>query len=201
MAAQSLRRYLQPAPTLRWHPWAPLAFGLLCLIIVFYLGAQWGYAAAKRAHRAYLFAVPAAREMDALIAERWPARALMFEASAFDAAVMSEARRGSVTRWDSLRDEVEAAIFPDRIRQAVPSRKDIARLAELRLRNWSAASPRWRNTSTYCEEMAGMKRDLVPYYGPLAAAYSDVLGRAVSAESLAPAVPGWKCPASSALPK
>ncbi len=42
------RRYLQPSPTLRWHPWAPLVFALVLLSFVFYLGTQWGFAAGNR---------------------------------------------------------------------------------------------------------------------------------------------------------
>ena len=48
MDAQVIRRYLQPSPKLRWHPWEPICAGLLLLAFVFWGGAMWGYAAHGR---------------------------------------------------------------------------------------------------------------------------------------------------------
>jgi len=76
------------------------------------------------------------------------------------------------------------------------SRDYVARIAELRLREFSPANPRWQATASYCDELsryAPFQRDLLNDYVELARDYTRVLGREISPQDLAPAVPGWKC--------
>ena len=207
MDAAILRRYLQPSPTLRWHPWAPLAAGVLLLVFAFALGAWWGASAERRIFEA-AFTGQAGREMIRMELESSrPAAAAVWQAKAFDDVVRNRAER-PVDARTRLRDRIDWVFFcltAERARcdirkegwvGSLPRDDDaIKRIAEYRLRNLSPAAPGWRRTSTYCEEtmvpLTG--RDLRDDFARTAAAYSQVLGRRVSPEELAPAVEGWRC--------
>jgi hypothetical protein len=199
MDATTFRRYLQPSPTLRWHPWAPLIAGLLLLAFVFHLGTRWGFRAAEHLYW------ESGRDMGAIdVFARHdrelknPAGAMMHEAGRLDAAVHRyiefQAHQG--TAVENLRDRIEAQYFFHGHTLAGPNRELAMKIAELRLAEYSPANPRWQATSVACDEMHRVMRGEMNYierYRPIAAEYSQLLGRTVRPEDLAPAVPGWKC--------
>jgi hypothetical protein len=196
--AAVLRRYLQPSPTLRWHPWAPLVAGALLILFVFYFGARWGYASAGR-QEARLYSVPAsAMYMRFLMSEKTPARAMLFESGPLDGAVHrfvkeSEHTPGAFERW---RDRAEAYMFRGGRTFGPISRDSVVAIAELRLREFSPASSRWQATASYCNEIhqyGFSEHDLLKEYEGMARDYTRVLGREIHPQDLAPAVPGWKC--------
>ena len=198
MDVATFRRYLQPSPTLRWHPWAPLVAGLLLLGFVFYLGAWWGFSASSRL---FWSGAIEAKASDVFfrhdLEEKRPAEALRREAGKLDAAVERYARlaakpEGTLEKW---RNALESRVFL-RGRWPLASHDYAVKLAELRLSEFSAANPRWRATASWCDELhrdSRGERDLLADYKPVAEAYSQVLGRTVRPEELAPAVPGGKC--------
>ncbi|HEX4332280.1 MAG TPA: hypothetical protein VH040_09085 [Usitatibacter sp.] len=198
MDAAVIRRYLQPSPTLRWHPWAPLVAALLLLAFVFYLGASWGFNASSRMFGS---GVVEANASDVFfrhdLEEKRPAEALRREAGKLDAAVERYARLATKPRgpFEKFRNALESRVF---LRGMWPleSHDYAVKLAELRLSEYSATNPRWRATASWCDELhryARGEHDLLADYTPVAEAYSRVLGRTVRAEELAPAVPGGKC--------
>ncbi len=198
MNADVFRRYLQPSPTLRWHPWAPLATGILLLLFVFYFGAQWGYASARRQEARLYSSSASATYMRFLMSGKTPARAMLFETGPLDAAVHrfvkeSEHAPGMLERW---RDRLEAYMFRGGHTFGPLPREAIVNISELRLREFSPESPRWQVTASYCDEIHGYafgERDLLKDYADVARDYTRVLGREIRPHDLAPAVPGWKC--------
>lgn len=190
-----LRRYLQPSPTLRWHPWAPLAFALLLLAFVFYLGAMWGFSAGSRVAGEMMVTMPASdvlfRHEDSKSEQ---ARMMTREARKLDAVVrdfMVEQRNppGVLGQW---RGRLEGAMFFRGHSRAGLPREYAVKIAELRLAEFSAANPRWQEvTATGCP--AHRSIDFIEEYRQLAVEYSQLLGRTVRAEDLAPAVPGGRC--------
>ncbi|HEX4780504.1 MAG TPA: hypothetical protein VH301_07100 [Usitatibacter sp.] len=194
-----IRRYLQPSPTLRWHPWAPLAAGLLLLAFVFYLGALWGFHASSRVFWSGAVSESASDVFFRYdLQEKRPAEALRREAGKLDAAVVRYAHReanppGTLAKW---RDALESRAFFRGMDVSGMNRDYAVKLAELRLAQYSPANPRWQVTASWCDELhryARGERNLLADYRPVAEAYSRVLGRTVRAEELAPAVPGGKC--------
>jgi hypothetical protein len=199
MDATAIRRYLQPSPTLRWHPWAPLIAGLLLLGFVFYLGTRWGFNAGSRFTGDLMMGTPAS---DVLARHHWaetrPAHAMLHEAGKLDAAVRfydAAARRepGVLERW---RDRSESIVFFRGMSIRAPDRQWAVKLAEFRLAEYSPANPRWNATAALCDEMrryARSERDLLQEYQSTADDYTTLLGRTVRPQDVAPAVPGWKC--------
>jgi hypothetical protein len=197
MNAPLIRRYLQPSPTLRWHPWAPLVAVALLIALTFILGAQWGYAAAKRdplISDRYGYAFLAQMELTS----KFPARELARKAGALDSAVIRyvNAQRETPGAWQRLRSGAESWLFQGGRNSYVLPRQSIVDLAEFRLRELSGSASRWQVTSTYCNEMeylplTGM--DLRAGWERAANAYTELLGRTISAEQLAPAVPNARC--------
>jgi len=192
-----IRRYLQPSPTLRWHPWAPLFFALLLLAFVFYLGAQWGFSAGNRLAGEMMVTLPAGdiffRAEEARIA---PARAMIRDAQKLDAVVRAFIARqrnapGVLRQWS---DRAQSVIFFRGHDLAGPPREYVVKLAESRLSEYSAANPRWQATSALCSEAQPPRLvNVIEEYRGVAADYSQLLGRTIRAEDLAPAVPGGQC--------
>jgi len=196
MDAMSIRRYLQPSPTLRWHPWAPLAVLLALLLLAFYLGTRWGYDASWRIEKRSSGDMSASEVFYA--AERAkvaPALELMRTASKLDGAV------GRYLQWESeppgrlvqWRDTLESMVFFHGMRMPPPNREFTVKLAELRLAQYSAANPRWAATASICEELGRTNRDFIDEYRTTAARYTRLLGRTIRAQDLAPAVLDGRC--------
>ncbi len=198
MDATVIRRYLQPSPALRWHPWAPLVAGLLLLGFVFYLGARFGFHAGSRFTSDLMMGAGSDVFTRHQMAETRPAQAMLHEAGKLDAAVRFfdvQARRepGLLERWQDRAESI--AFFHGRSIRA-PDRQWTVKLAEFRLAEYSPANPRWNATATWCDEMrryARSERDLLREYQSIADDYTKVLGRTVRPQDVAPAVPGWKC--------
>lgn len=201
MDATIIRRYLQPSPTLRWHPWAPLFFGALLLAFVFYLGARWGFSAGNRIVGEVMVRSPAS---DVFFrteqSKAGPARAMANDAQKLDRVVHAfivEQRNppGVLDQWSA---RAESMMFLQGHSVTGLPRDYVVKLAELRLSEYSGASPRWQVTSTLCDETPpfiryGNEVSVVEGYRGIAADYSQLLGRTVRPEDLAPAVPGGKC--------
>ena len=201
MNATAIRRYLQPSPTLRWHPWAPVIAGFLLLSFLFVLGAQWGYGAAKRdINRLEKYSYAGLVRVETQ--SRFPARDIVRKAGAIDAAVLkfvhdSEQQPGALER---VRSEAERLLFRGgRESYAIP-RQAIVDLAEFRLRELSGAAPQWQVTSGYCAEFLPILtgRDLRNFEA--AEAYTKLLGRPITPEQLAPAVANARCEPSRRIP-
>jgi len=202
MDAEAIRRYLQPSPTLRWHPWAPLVAGILLLAFVFYVGMQWGFSAALRmssmgfGHRGLEVWSRYDRQ------NKMPAHAMALEADRIDSDVVSFVEGANQPPPGTLaqrRDRLEQLVF---LHRALPrldraaEREATVKMANLRIAELSAANPRWQATSAYCDERpqyGGPALDLVAGYRSTAESYSKLLGRTIRPEDLAPAVPGGKC--------
>ena len=72
--------------------------------------------------------------------------------------------------------------------------------AQLRLRELGGSAPRWQRTASYCEAFPPplTGEDVRERYRKTAGEYSLVLGRTITAEQLAPLVPGLRCEWKSA---
>ena len=190
-----LRRYLQPSPTLRWHPWVPLAFALLALTFAFYLGATWGFSASNRITGEMMVTMPAS---DALFrhedSKSEQARLMTREARKLDVVVHDfiVAQGNPPGVLDQWSDRLESVMFFHGRSRAPLPREYAVKIAELRLAEFSAANPQWREvTASGCP--AHRSIDFIGEYRQLAVEYSQLLGRTVRPEDLAPAVPGGKC--------
>jgi hypothetical protein len=198
MNSTVIRRYLQPSPTLRWHPWAPVAAGALLLLFVFYAGAQWGKSAERREFLSTTSYAPRIW-LDHLAENQWPGERIVGDALAIDSAVeMFVKRQARVPAWwEAPRARLEAAVLGTQT-YFLP-RETIVGMAKFRLKELSPASERWAQTSNWCarHSMPVQEVDVLAAYRKIAADYSTLLGRDVRPQDLAPAVPGWKCAASS----
>jgi hypothetical protein len=195
MDATVLRRYLQPSSTLRWHPWAPLVAGLLLVLFVFYFGASWGWSASDRQWRSMEGAYGQRVFMDYLGEEKWPGSRVLADAAAIDAVVhrFLEQQAHPLTRWQRLRGRADAYVFAAYTGHL--DRRLVVRTAEFRLKELSPANPRWQATSNWCDRnaMPVQEVNVLAAYSQQAIDYSNLLGREVRAQDLAPSVPGWKC--------
>lgn len=121
-------------------------------------------------------------------------------------AAYFEARRidWAVERW--VRDKDEIARNPIRRAYLMLPRKAsihesaeraIVRFAERRVEKLSGDAAAWRVTAQFCRDISSpgvpLNFRLTESYGATAAAYSKLLGRTISPEQLAPAVPGGYC--------
>jgi hypothetical protein len=197
-----IRRYLQPSPTLRWHPWAPLIAGILLLLFVFYFGARWGYDAARRERAWEAYSPAFTVQMSYLADNKSPGKRLLMDASRIDYAVRRfvDYPARAPNQAQQWRDRIEAFALRNGFTPLPTKREDIVRLAEFRLRELSPSSARWQATSAYCgdtREWRFAEEDVLRYFIDVARAYSTLLGREIRPEDLAPAVSGWKCPANS----
>lgn len=195
MDATILRRYLQPSPTLRWHPWAPLVAGIVLLVFIFYFGASWGWSASDRQWRSMEGAYGQRVFMDYVGEDRWPGTRVLDDAGSIDAVVRRflQQQDHPATEWQLLRAKADRFVFGAYTGQL--DRKLVARMAQFRLKELSPASPRWQQTSHWCDRhaMAVQEIDVLAAFAQQASDYSKLLGRVVRPEELAPAVPGWKC--------
>jgi hypothetical protein len=200
MDATTFRRYLQPSPTLRWHPWAPALVGVLALLFAFYFGARWGKDAERREFYSAMDGAYGGRVFtDYLSDAKWPGERVMNDALAIDAGVQSFVRRDEHVPawWEAPRARLEALVLDAR---TYPQRKAGAvAMAEFRLRELSPANTRWQVTSGYCARRGHRMSDfnVLGDFRQSAQAYSRLLGREVRPEDLAPAVPNWICPATA----
>ena len=203
MNAATIRRYLQPADTLRWHPWAPLMAMGFFIAFVFAFGAAWGFSVAKRMSDEQRVSQEPWTYTRAQVEAMRPARSTLDAAHAFDAAVMRGARDKEAAKSlaHRLRISVEDAVFSQAwLDRPNPRRPmdiheifgDNARIAaEYRLANLAGDAPVWKRTARLCDEM-GPSFDMSAQLVNAAAAYSTVLGRTVTPEQLAP-LSGARC--------
>jgi hypothetical protein len=174
MSAQALRRWLQPSPVLRWHPWAPIGALVAILLVTFILGMKLGHAAGSRRDVAYEKAVQAGTMKMALEGfEQYPAKIRVVQAQMMDDAVLAWAKAPGRTD-----------VYPGLVRD----------IGEYRVTQLAGDSPLWKATSSFCAEAKNPSGyDLVARWEPAAKAYTKLLGREIRAEQLAPAVPGGRC--------
>jgi hypothetical protein len=195
--ATTFRRYLQPSPTLRWHPWAPIVAGILLLLFVFYFGERWGWDASQRQYMSLGHVYGGRVYMDYLSDQKWPGQRLVNDAGSIDATVRQFVKRQqhSPTILERARAKLEA--FTLNAWSGSQSKDTVVRMAEFRLRELSPVHPRWQATSAWCERYGHRLQDVdvLADYAETARDYSTVLGREVRPQELAPAVSGWKCPA------
>jgi hypothetical protein len=199
--ATAFRRYLQPSPTLRWHPWAPLVAGFLILGFAFFIGARWGYDAALRT-RSFERYLPGFQMQVAYQAEaKSPGQRLVLDASRMDYAVMRFVDNPPVplSAFQQWREQVERVTLRGGLARLPEIQKqDMVKLAEFRLRELSPAHARWQATASYCDDTARWRlgeEDVAYRFHDFARAYSQLLQREIGGRDIAPAVPGWKCPA------
>jgi hypothetical protein len=192
-----IRRYLQPSPTLRWHPWAPLLAGALALLFAFYFGAQWG----KGAERRELWSVvdyPGRVFMDYFVDAKFPGERMMSDAIAIDSGVETFVRRSEhlPAWWEAPREKLEAFVLNTHSYRQ--SKEFVITMAEFRLSELSPANTRWQATSAWCARHGNRLNDfdVLGAFKDSAKAYSKLLGREVRPQELAPAVPSWTCPGS-----
>jgi len=204
MNEATIRRYLQPAARLRWHPWAPLVTLGIALAFAFAFGAGWGFSVAKRmADEQWVYGNPWTYTRGQ-VEEMKPARSTLDAARAFDAAVIHGARDAEAYRspLHRLRIGIEDAVFAQAWSNNRPNPhhpldlheifRDIPKsAAEYRLANLAGSAPYWKRTARLCEEM-GPNFDMTAQLVATAAAYSAVLGRPITPEQLAP-LSGARC--------
>ena len=199
-----LRRYLQPSPTLRWHPWAPLAAALVVLAFVFAIGAQVGYAIAKRELQVGADFAAYSVRWDAIRKEKQPAIDAVRRAGAIDAAVRRYLRHADeepgvaervlrlAERWMLYRGKDLSG----------PRKQGLVSLAEFRLAELGGVAPAWQVTASYCDEMgppiSGL--DLNGDYRLVAMDYSKLLSRTIDVSQVAPRIPNLRCEPKRSMP-
>jgi hypothetical protein len=197
MNANGIRRYLQPSPTLRWHPWAPLMAGVLLLVFVFWLGAMWGFAAYPRVGDYLVYRDAFNQWLQIRNETAKPATVAYWQARAFDDAIVQSVRESSIpdTAWSDVRRWIEGRVFWNGRSLPKMKKESVRTYAEFRLKHLSGSAPRWQNTATYCEEFRPplTGENVLDRYRKVAEAYSVVLNRTVTAQELAPNVPGYRC--------
>jgi hypothetical protein len=196
MTVATLRRYLQPSPTLRWHPWAPLVTLLLAFAFVFALGIAAGMKYEQRRVRNSQYSPVIFEMLTQLEAHQRPTAIVIRRAQRIDNAVaqlVHEDEHKGVA--DRVADGIQPYFWPDRVRRVDPDavlHDSIRRAAEWRLANLSAGAPAWEQTAAYCNEWK-YPYNVIDAYERYAKAYSTLLGREITAKQLAPAVPGGVC--------
>ena len=198
MDASVIRRYLQPSPTLRWHPWAPTVAAIAVLGFAFFVGARWGYDAALRT-RAFERYLPGFQIRVAYLAQdKSPGQRLVLDASRIDYAVMRYVNTPpeSPTIFQRARERLERVVLRGGTAILETKREDLVNLAEFRLRELSPSHSRWQATASYCDDTARWRlgdAQILQHFQDFARAYSVLLNRRIAPEDLAPAVPGWQC--------
>jgi hypothetical protein len=196
MDVTTFRRYLQPSPTLRWHPWAPLATLVLALVFVFGAGIALGVKYEERRLRVSLY-TPGLMEMNlqAEVKVR-PTAAVIRRAQTIDNSVAQWVHDYEHKTWlDGVMDAIEPHLRAERVSRIKSDdalRDAMRRVAEWRLANLAVGAPAWEQTAAYCEEWKSAF-NVTDIYERYAKAYTTLLGREISAKKLAPAVPGGKC--------
>ena len=180
----TLRRYLQPSPVMRWHPWAPLAALLLAVAAAFALGVAWGVRQLELMNADEVYMRAFMTQAYVMQEKRGPVVPLLREARSIDDAVIRFASHSDNRLWPFDVAAVRWGQKTDSIRN----------LAEFRLANLGGSATRWQPTSSYCAGgVPSSGEDVRESYRAPALAYSKVLGRQVTTEQLAPVVPGWRC--------
>jgi len=201
--ATTIRRYLQPAKTLRWDPWAPLVALGIALGFAFAFGAAWGFSAAKRmADEQRVYGNPWTYTR-AQVEAMQPARATLEAARAFDAAVVHGAREAAAEKSAAhrIRIAIEQRVFGRAWLDTPMANRPLdlheifgdgpRRAAEYRLANLAGEAPYWKRTARLCDEV-GPAFDMSAQLAAVAAAYTTVLGRPITPEQLAP-LSGARC--------
>jgi hypothetical protein len=200
MRAASFRRYLQPSPTLRWHPWAPLAVLLLALGFTFWFGVKAGIGFAERRANADAYALGVVEMLTQKDRMNRPGRALVSRAATIDRAVTSFVRSEEQSRgFTRLLDSVIGGSWLSSSRASYwrQVRESTVKAAEWRLANFSPAAPAWQKTAAWCDELRDpplpRQYDVTAAYRFTAMDYTKLLGRRITPAELAPAVPGGIC--------
>jgi hypothetical protein len=179
---------LQPSPTLRWHPWAPLVAGFLALAFVLFLATRWGYmAGARMADQRGAFAVPVLEWMHLERNETQPGWMTVTSARQLDGLVLRwmrdhEARQSPATRARLAAEEV---LFGSRVDGSAVLEEGARNMAEYRLKALSGAAPLWQRTAAVCKEL-GAGIDMRSELDKAAKAYTALLGREITPQQLAP---------------
>ena len=134
MNAEVIRRYLQPSPTLRWHPWAPLVAGVVAVLFAFLFGAFWGWDASQRQWRSIGHVYGGRVYTDYLGDEKWPGHRLVNDAGSIDATVRQFVRQQQHVPgwWERERAKVEKLTF--NAWSGAASKEGTIAMAEFRLR-------------------------------------------------------------------
>lgn len=199
MDVATFRRYLQPSPTLRWHPWAPLGVLLLAFAFVFWMGIKLGVAFGERRASLMTYSYGTFEMMIQKEQVARPSAAVVRRAHIIDNTVRSfvadQERRDIFNR---LLDGAVNWSFPGHgkdYRRML--RQSMVNVAEWRLANMSPGTPLWHKTSTYCDDYQNHDFkgpfDVAASYERAASAYTKLLGRTVTSRQLAPDVPGGEC--------
>ena len=201
MSIDRIRRWLQPADTLRWHPWAPLLVLVLALGFAFAFGAKVGYGAARSVERDHWLSTAAMAKARIEDQQKGGMRTAIWDSNSIDNIVRQWAARvGAPTpAWFRLRERFDRAMIYGWwtwSRDDAFMERTARDLAEFRLAHLAGNAPAWRPTSAYCDSGYAPVRpvEVSHLYAPLADSYSMLLGRTVTAAQLAPAVPGGRCP-------
>ena len=198
MSVVTLRRYLQPSPTLRWHPWAPLVALVLALAMAFAAGCAVAYRFATEIHAAQADSQTFFHAAWRLDENAGNPRGVMQEAAEMDRVVMRyvAARKSKSISLRNLQERIALGAPVDTLPM-------VKRIAEYRLGELSGNAPRWLVTASYCSRPGAplSGEDLVQRYEKAAAAYSEVLSRPITARTLAPAVPDGICEGRASAPK
>ena len=188
MDAAVLRRYLQPSPTLRWHPWAPLFAALLFVTFIFVFGVRWGYSAGTRfAGERDAFSNTAMETVRLHVEATRPGWMMVGTARQFDAIAVAWLRDQEERESIARRMQLAADEFAfDRGRVGGEFRRTHKRqLVEYRLNALYGAAPLWQRTATVCQEV-GKGLDLRDELARAAKAYTALMGREITPEQLAP---------------
>jgi len=194
MNVLSLRAYLQPSATLRWHPAAPIIAAVVFIALIFASGADLGFEIAKRQARFAQY-LPAIQE--AMIYDEQATRStagVIRRAAIIDHAVRNWVEQESDPDWLSrFADSVERKAPRHTLTQHEIVQASIVKVADVRLAHLAGDAPAWQETAAYCRDFGRPGLDVASRYESAAVAYTRLLGREVSASQLAPAVPGGKC--------
>jgi len=191
--AAVVRRYLQPSPTLRWHPWAPLTVGALVAAFVVACAAWLGFAYGRHVYG--MAFSPGMQVFFAMADEERPAAVTLVQrALRIDREVTAWVEQGRHPGWL----ERGFRIVDDRyyFRQPVWTEREdaIVHLARFRLAQLSTDHPRWAQTASWCAASGAAHGTLLPdTYERTARDYSILLHEDIAASRLMPAIPGGHC--------
>jgi hypothetical protein len=195
MTTATLRRWLQPAPSLRWHPGAPIAALVLGLVFTFVAGVRWGQDSHFRqdVEDAMVIGTLAKVRMEAL--QSGAPNGPIQDARAIDLAVVRwHGMQQPSSAWLTARDFIEVQTGLRRTSYGrAENAAQIRELAEFRLRMLGGDAPTWAPTAGYCEWIQLKNLDFIRMETGTARIYSEVLGREIKPQQLVPAVPGGKC--------
>jgi hypothetical protein len=197
--ATAFRRYLQPSPTLRWHPWAPLLMLLMAFGFVFEFGVKVGSRAARQIDMDPWYSQASMVRARITDQQKGGIQGVIWDANVIDNAVRQRVRVRENPRsgLETFRHRLEGLItfgFWRRDDGALID-ESVRKLAEWRLANLAGDAPAWRATASYCDSTFApfVPADVGELWSSTADAYSKFLGRKVTGAQLAPVVPGGHC--------